>query len=262
MGSAFTYWRNYWRISAGIFGQEIASWKDRKDNKQKNQSLSYAARLTAAPFNFDKKIIHLGGGYIKMKPDFESSSIDFDAYPETKVAPIKFLDTGGIDEVDYWAVYNLEGGAVYGSLSLQGEFMQTNVKRLNDSENLKFQGGYVFLSFFPTGESRPYSSKEGEFSQIIPRRKIGAFELAFRYSHLDLTDMNYEQPEGAEVEGDRVKGGKANNFTIGLNWYANPNVRLMTNYIFVDNSEFADGDGDFAPNDDFDFFQIRLLVNF
>ena len=25
MGSAFTYWRNHWRLSAGVFGQEIAS---------------------------------------------------------------------------------------------------------------------------------------------------------------------------------------------------------------------------------------------
>ncbi|RLC52694.1 MAG: hypothetical protein DRZ79_00755 [Candidatus Cloacimonadota bacterium] len=262
MGSAFTYWRNHWRISSGIFGQEITDWKDRKTNKQKDQSLNYALRLTAVPLNSNKKIIHLGGGYLKITPDFESSSTDFDAYPETKVAPIKFLDTGDLDDVDYWTVGDLEAGLVYGPFSLQAEFMQTDVIRLNDLESLKFNGGYAFFSFFPTGESRPYSAKEGEFSQVIPRRKIGAFEIAFRYSHLNLTDINYEQPEGAEEEGDRIKGGKANNFTIGLNWYLNPNVRLITNYIFVDNSDFADGDGDFEPDDDFNFFQIRLLVNF
>ncbi|MBC8384478.1 MAG: hypothetical protein H8E57_03040 [Candidatus Cloacimonetes bacterium] len=262
MGSAITLWGNFWHLSSGIFGQQISFWQDRKDNKHNSQSMNFASRIAFVPINNNKKILHFGGDFIRMKPDFKGEITEFDSYPESKVAPIQFVDTDNIDKVDNWQVLGLEGAAVYGPVSIQSEFMRANVKRLEDADDLRFQGFYSFLSIFLTGESRPYEMKEGEFGQVIPNRKSGALEFALRYSHLTLSDLNYEHPVGAEVEGERIKGGKANNITIALNWYANPNVRLMTNYIIVDNSEFADGKGDFAGNDDFNFFQVRLLVSF
>ncbi len=262
MGTAFTYWGNFWHFSSGIFGQQIALWNDRKDNKHLSQSLNYASRIAFAPLNLNRKTLHFGGSFLKLKPDNKSEITEFDSYPESNVAPIQFVDTDDIDRIDFWTVCGLEGAVVFGPVSLQSELIQTNVKRLEDAQELKFQGLYAFLSYFITGESRIYNSKEGEFGQVIPKRKNGAFEFAFRYSHLNLTDMNYQHPAGEEIEGERIKGGKANNFTIALNWYANPNVRLMTNYIFVDNSDFADGKGDFEGNDDFNFFLARLLVSF
>ena len=54
----------------------------------------------------------------------------------------------------------------------------------------------------------------------------------------------------------------ANNIVIGLNWYANPNLRLMVNYNIVDNSDNADMDGALIGDDDFNVFQMRAVVNF
>ena len=59
-----------------------------------------------------------------------------------------------------------------------------------------------------------------------------------------------------------VLGGEANNLTFAANWYANNNVRIMANLIFVDNDENADGAGDSAGNDDFKLFAIRLQYLF
>ncbi|MFZ0486091.1 MAG: porin, partial [Arenicellales bacterium] len=117
--------------------------------------------------------------------------------------------------------------------------------------SLRFDGWYAYASWLLTGESRNYDPGDGTFGRITPRHSVGqggpgAFELGLRFSRLDLTD-------------DDVIGGVEDNLTLGLNWYATPNVRFMANYIKVlqldrPGSEF---DGD-TPS----VFQIRGQADF
>ena len=96
-----------------------------------------------------------------------------------------------------------------------------------------------------------YCGAEGEFGRLHPRGKRGAVELAVRYSTLDLNDLD-----------ENVSGGKGDNVTIGVNWYANSNVRLMTNYALVKNDPHATGNGDVKGDDDFSVLQFRFQVIF
>jgi phosphate-selective porin OprO/OprP len=91
-----------------------------------------------------------------------------------------------------------------------------------------------------TGESFTYS--HGKFTRLRPQNPRGAWEVAARYSYLDLDDKG-------------VTGGKERNITIGLNWYApGGQLRLMSNLIFVSTGEVAD---DKDPT----IFQLRAQLH-
>ena len=188
--------------------------------------------------------------------DGVARSINIDARPETKVSRIEFMDTGDIFDVRFQDAFSLEGAAEFGPLSFQSEYIKTYIKRMPNVPDMEFEGGYAFISWLLTGENRPYSADEAEFSRPVPQSDRGALELAFRYSHLNLTDMKAQ-----------VYGGKANNYTVALNWYVNPNIRFMLNYIMVDNSIYANGGADakggkYIGDDDFSIITMRAMVNF
>ena len=50
---------------------------------------------------------------------------------------------------------------------------------------------------------------------------FGAWELALRYSYLNLND-------------ELADGGILSDITAGTNWYVNPNTRVMLNYVHAD----------------------------
>ena len=47
---------------------------------------------------------------------------------------------------------------------------------------------------------------------------LGAWEVAARYSYIDLNDAN-------------IRGGIMQNATAGVNWYCNPYCKVVFNYI-------------------------------
>jgi phosphate-selective porin OprO/OprP len=115
-------------------------------------------------------------------------------------------------------------------------------------QNFVFSGGYVQLSYILTGESRGYDKRIGTLSRDYfagkgpftnawftwdeDRHHInwgwGAWELAARYSYLNLNDG-----EGAT----RIQGGVLNGFTGGLNWYLNNALKIQFEYVYDQRSD-------------------------
>lgn len=203
------------------------------------------ARLTAAPLYADDgaKVVHLGvAGSLR---SVDGDETDFDSRPEVHESP-KFVETGDI-MADQTTLLGLESAVVYGPFSLQGEWMQSDVDTDGDMfyDDPTFDGFYVYGSYFLTGEHREYDLGDGAFDRIKPHQNafedggLGAWEVALRFSNLDLTDGlitpasdPFESPfdEGPE----KKTPGELDNVSVGLNWYLNPNTRLMFNYIVAD----------------------------
>jgi phosphate-selective porin OprO and OprP len=89
-----------------------------------------------------------------------------------------------------------------------------------------------------SGERRRYNMATGSFQN--PRAMVpfssnggfGAWELAARYSRMNLNFM--EGLEGTAALPGSVRGGDQNIWTLGMNWYPTPNVKLMMDYMLVD----------------------------
>ena len=102
--------------------------------------------------------------------------------------------------------------------------MALQVQRLG-FENTLFTGGYVYASWFLTGESRNYDAGNGRFRPVTPETQFadggkGSIELAARISYVDLNDKD-------------IIGGQQKNITLGMNWRPRVNWKIMANLIKV-----------------------------
>ncbi len=122
-----------------------------------------------------------------------------------------------------------ELGTTFGPISLQGEY-KTQSWNAPDVD-LNMSSYYAFVSYFLTGEHRPY--KHGAFSRVKPKNDIdnggfGAFEVLARYSTMHASDDVLTLNSGLPQD--------INNITFGLNWYFNAHARIMYNYVITDDN--------------------------
>ena len=144
-------------------------------------------------------------------------------------API-FVDTGNI-KADNFQLFDPEFALIMGPLSLQSEYAFATVDQIGGPP-LFFNGYMAQVSYFLTGEHRPYDRKLGIHKRVEPfedffrvrtasqgiQTGLGAWEIAARFSNIVLNDKN-------------IKGNNLTDFTAGLNWYVNPYTRVKFNYI-------------------------------
>ena len=77
--------------------------------------------------------------------------------------------------------------------------------------------------------------------------KNGTWELGLRYSVFDL-------------QSTTIRGGKQQGWTLGVNYYVNPKLRFMGNYVAVDTEDSEvtlDG-----LSENFGILQVRMSVDF
>jgi phosphate-selective porin OprO/OprP len=190
--------------------------------------------------------LHLGasGSYVFAPADQGQGTaprhpLRFRDRPEVRADGVRLIDTGNLD-ADHASVYGLEFGGNWKSLYLQGEHFWFDVAR-RASANLPdpdFTGYYLQGSWVLTGESRRYNPVTGSFQNPRPRAPFGAaggwgaWELAARFSRMNL-NFN-EGLEGTAAPADSVRGGDQQIWTLGVNWFPNPNVKVMLNYLLID----------------------------
>jgi len=248
MGLEYSKWGNIWNVRATVFGQTF----DATKNKTYDETgTGVAARFAIIPIQQPNLTLHLGVSDAYTTPDDDNNIVDFNSEPETKIGDVEMLDTGPIRDVSSTNRLGFEGALVFHNFHLQGEYNLVNVTRMNDLQSVKFYGGYVYLTWTITGEHRYWNPVQGEFNQLIPFDNLaGAWEVALRFSHLSLSDTDA-----------LILGGRANNYTVGLNWYPNMNMAMQVNYTYVENSPNTTGDG-MIGGDKFSYLQFMAKVFF
>ncbi len=256
IGASFTNWGSVWYATAGLFGQVAGT----PDATGRSEAKAVTGRLVFAPVNRDGALIHIGGAFSRRTPDAaagaDTNTVRFRARPETNISRARFITTGKIRFVDHTNYYNGELVTAFGPLTVQGEYSRVSVSRLGVLPKATFDGMYASASYFLTGEHRPYVMEEGEFDRVIPKASTGAWEIAARWSTMDLNDLS---------EGVNIKGGRGTNVTLGLNWHINANFKWMLNYVRVSNDANAKPDIGIAPltaADKFNIVQTRFSLAF
>jgi len=206
---------------AGIFRRGDGAGND----PTADDGYNITGRITGLPvLNEEKKQrLHLGIAYSFRKP--ESRSFEISPRPESHLGT-KYIGTDSIGNVNNVVLLGTEFALDIGSFAIQAEYAQATINNRFGGSLRPLPTYYVQLSYFLSGESRPYKSSytgmdrpkiEKNFGQ---EGGSGAWEVALRYSSVDF-------------DNETLAGGSQTNITIGLNWYANPATRVMANYILA-----------------------------
>lgn len=216
-------------------------------NKQTNENppdfqidgdWNITSRISGSPLYSDdgKQWVHLAVSWSYEKAT--DNQVTFNGARDSEIT--NTLLTTGVIPAREFHIVGLEGAVNWNEFSLQGEYAITDIKR-DSTTNGQLDAFYVQGSWYVTGENRRYSSKSGVIARFKPKanfdwdkkwsegKGIGAWQLAARYSEMDLND----QSAG-------ITGGEQKSLTLGLNWELNPMTRLMYNYVLAD---FTQGTG-------------------
>jgi phosphate-selective porin OprO/OprP len=232
------------------------------DLNGKNKGHGPAARVVWNPFNFQpgqgsrqqSNVLHLG---IAASRESREATTDgrgitsaaaarFRARPEAGLALNRLVDTGNLNNPGNIDRLGLEAAWIHGPLLVQGEYLTFGAHPAG-KPSFTGDGFYVSGSWVLTGETRPY--KNGSIGNVRPMNDFGAFEVALRYSQVDLND-------------GPVFGGKQHDWTLGANWYLGQHYKLQANYVWANSTKRygapINGDAPVDPR----VFEVRAQVYF
>ncbi len=223
-------------LTAGAFGKSLDNVIDNEED-----GTSVVGRATYAYMPKKNRLLHLG--LATAYTEYDEQTIKLNTTPESDLFDRKLISTK-IKNVEESQHVGLEGAVIWDNLSLQGEYMNMGIQ--NDDSSYDFNGWYLQASWFITGESRGYKAKKATLSRVKPKNPItegglGAWEVAMRMSYLDIDDKDEEE-------------SKETDYTVGLNWYATSNFRMMANYVRAELTE--------PDLDSEDIVQVRVQYDF
>ena len=211
------------------------------NNTGRSDRLGGNVRLTFVPIHTEDTVFHVGavgryqavnnatsGGVATYQPAL------FSTRPEALARNTSALvNTGGTSgtasstgiRARSYNIATAEALAIMGPAFIEGEYYHANVQRVptitdaRTAGNPRFHGWHVEGGYMLTGESRGYDFMSGTLRNPKPANSCGAWEIAARYSYINLNSNN------------SIYGGSEHNTTIGVNWFVNENVRVAANYI-------------------------------
>lgn len=197
-----------------------------------DDAYAFTGRLTALPIHTreGKHLLHVGVASSYRLLD--NQQVAFRARPSVRAGPSQqwpILANTGIIPGDAEGQLDIELAGVLGPFNIQGDYF-FNCTDTYGNGNVYFQGAYLEGLYFLTGEHREYEKKTAVFGRVVPKKNFlwvreegqkrlgpGAWQVGMRYAFLDLTDSG-------------IQGGRLYDWTFGLNWFLNPNMKIQFNY--------------------------------
>jgi phosphate-selective porin OprO/OprP len=185
-----------------------------RDPNESVGSEGWAARAYFNPSRGRINVIHVGASFMQLASDDDAR---IGARPESHVTNTRLVDTGIWPDVETSSALGLELAGARGPVTIKSEFYRTEWSRAGTAK-AQFRGWYAEASWFPTGEISNY--RDGKFIRPTVLSERGAWEVAFRFSTINLNDQD-------------VQGGTQKNLSVGVNWYSKTHWRFLGNLIKV-----------------------------
>ena len=230
VGLSLAYQTDRLNAAVGLFGSGEAVLRN---TTTPDEGYGVNGRVTWDPVLGAGKVVHLGVSAFHAT-NFPGNALTVSERPNVRVDDGRIVSvaiagtnpaTGpatGVKDANYLGA---EALLIRGPFSIQGEYGHLSLERFGPAPRVNFDGFNVFGSWFLTGEAR--SVKHGNVDKLKPfvnfnpdKGDWGAFELALRYDALDLSDASLSPLKR-----------KATSITGALNWYLNPNTKILFNYI-------------------------------
>lgn len=270
--SAVGAWWNNDRAWAGVFTTGNTSGNSTNggaSGKGVASQLGLTGRLAYQLVQTPDATFHVGADVAALiKPPVVAANsfrgLNLSDSPELRIDNQTILNTGTIGS----AANPVTGGHVFGPelagnvgpLYGQAEYFHYTVDRQGLSA-ANFNGGYVEASYALTGEQRRYKPSAAAYSGLNPTHPFspgsngwGAWEVAARYSIVDLNDML------GSTTG--VAGGKQTAYAFGVNWYPNANMRFMLDYIHANVDKHASATSNTETGASMDAIALRTQFAF
>lgn len=203
---------------------------------RRNEGVGAAGRVTFTPVAEEGSTLHLGGW--ASVEDLDKDSPDLVAavaYAGRRGPSLPVATVTGASG-DRMSAVGLEAAGSFGPVFFQGEYVDASFGRRPGADE-DVRSWYLQGAWLLNGGHRPYRAATGVFG--APRvDDRGLWELTARYDTIRNRD---------------VAGREASSWILGVNWYANPNLRLMFNYTRGDNEATGDGTGQYALRTQFTF---------
>jgi phosphate-selective porin OprO/OprP len=227
-----------WTVTGAVQGNSLNSADVNNTataNPGSKERVGFTARATYVPVLTDTTKVHLGV-WARYRNHGDESAFAYAGRPNTNYGDSgRYFTTGAIGDTDE----SIGGEAVliHNSFSLQGEYADIKVNRLQTvavGGDPHVKVGYVYASFWPTGEMRNYDPTKAEFGRPkimnpITAGGFGGVELLARYDYVDLTDA-YKTATTVAGRTLSQDAGTYKAWTLGANYYPTAYVRLQANY--------------------------------
>lgn len=231
IGAKVTYEKNWLQVEAGIWGSGLSI----PDTDANDEGYAFAARVVAFPKFGNNGQLHVAASvlYRDYENNIDNRAPRFRSRPHAHLTDTRYIDTRALN-AGHDLLFGAELAAIFGPFWFESEWAWLKVGDISGKPdtNATFQGGYVGVGWFITGESRGY--KSGQLDRPKVKNPVfeggwGAVQLAARVDYVDLVDSM-----GVANTTSGIWGGEQLTYIVGLNWFLNNHTVVKVNYAHSD----------------------------